>query len=143
VMPPALKGQGRIFSLLARLDAEAAGCDDALLLSTGGEVTEGATWNVFWRRGSTLRTPSEATGLLAGVTRSLVMEIAAGAGYTVEEGVWARPELDDADEIFATMTSLAMVPVRSLDGREPPETGRAVDRLTPLYWDRVREETRG
>lgn len=141
VMPPALKGQGRIFSLLARLDAEAAGCDDALLLSTEGNITEGATWNVFWRKGNRLRTPSEETGLLAGVTRSLVLEIAREAGYTVEEGVWPRAELDDADEAFATMTSLAMVPLRSLDGRPFPEPGRAVEPLTERYWSRVREET--
>ncbi|NIP82394.1 MAG: hypothetical protein GWM90_25480, partial [Gemmatimonadetes bacterium] len=90
VMPPALKGQGRIFSLLATLDAERAGCDEALLLSMDGHITEGSTWNVFWRKGRTLRTPSVRTGLLAGVTRSLVMEIGRASGYRVEEGEWRR-----------------------------------------------------
>ncbi len=138
VMPPALKGQGRIFSLLATLNAEAAGCDEALLLSTAGKITEGATWNVFWRSGRRLRTPAEETGILAGVTRGLVMEVGRAAGYTVEEGVWDRGELDDADEAFATMTSRGLVSLRSLDGRAFPST-EAVDRLTPDYWARVRE----
>lgn len=142
VMPPALKGQGRIFSLLATLDAERAGCDEALLLSTEGHITEGATWNVFWRRGQRIRTPAEETGILAGVTRGLVIEVARRLGYTVEEGVWARDELDDTEEAFATMTSRGLVPLRSLDGRPFPGDG-AAGRLAAAYWDRVREECRG
>lgn len=142
VMPPALKGQGRIFSLLATLDAERAGCDEALLLSTAGHITEGATWNVFWRKGQRIRTPSEETGILAGVTRALVIELARELGYTVEEGVWERSELDDAGEAFATMTSRGLVPLRSLDGRPFAGDG-ATARLAAAYWDRVREECHG
>lgn len=139
VMPPALKGQGRIFSLLATLDAERAGCDEALLLSTEGYITEGATWNVFWRKGERIRTPAEETGILAGVTRSLVIQVAREQGYTVEDGVWERDELDDAEEAFATMTSRGVVPLRSLD-RRPFPGGGTVERLATAYWDRVREE---
>jgi branched-chain amino acid aminotransferase len=140
VLPPALKGQGRIASLLARLEAEDAGCDDALLLSLDGRITEGTTWNVFWRTGTVLRTPESAEGLLPGVTRELVMGLARDAGYVVEEGAWDRTELDHAVEAFATMTSLGIVPVNTLDGRAFPESGDAALRLTPLYWDRVRQE---
>jgi branched-chain amino acid aminotransferase len=143
VLPPALKGQGRVFSLLAALEAEAAGCDDALLLSIDGRITEGTTWNVFWRAGEVLRTPALAEGLLPGVTRELVLDLARQAGYRVEEGAWPRSELDAADEVFATMTSLGIVPVHTLDGRRLPGTGEAVDRLTPAYWGRVRGETHG
>lgn len=140
VMSPQLKGQGRIFSLLATLDAQRAGCDEGLLLSTEGYITEGATWNVFWRRGTEIRTPGVDTGILAGVTRSLVLALAADAGYAVAEGAWRREDLDLADEAFATMTSLGVVPLRSLDGRAFPETGRAAEHLADLYWQRVREE---
>ncbi|MEJ2503781.1 MAG: aminotransferase class IV, partial [Gemmatimonadota bacterium] len=143
VMPPALKGQGRVFSLLAALEAEAAGCDQALLLSTEGHVTEGATWNVFWRRGEVVRTPAASTGLLAGVTRTLVLELVPDAGFRPETGAWDRAELDDADEVFATMTSLGLVPLRTLDGRELTGPRTALERLTRLYWDRVREECHG
>jgi branched-chain amino acid aminotransferase len=142
VLPPMLKGQGRIASLLARLEAEAAGCNDALLLSTDGRITEGTTWNIFWRVGDVVRTPAPTDGLLAGVTRAVVLELAAGAGYTVEEGSWPRAELDAAHEAFATLTSLGLVPIHSLDGRRLPGTGEAADRLTSLYWERVRQETR-
>jgi branched-chain amino acid aminotransferase len=142
VMPPALKGQGRIFSLLATLNAEDAGCDEALLLSTEGRITEGATWNVFWRKGETLRTPAVETGILAGVTRGLVIELARSLGYTVEEGAWDREELDDAAEGFATMTSRGIVSLRSLDGR-PFASTEAAERLTPAYWARVEEARSG
>lgn len=143
VIPAALKGQGRVYALLARLEAERAGADDALLLGVEGTVLEGTTWNVFWRHGRTLRTPAAAAGLLAGVTRGLVLELAVAAGYVVEEGAWPRAELDVAAELFATMTSLGIVPIRSLDGRAPPETGSAARTLADLYWARVREASRG
>jgi branched-chain amino acid aminotransferase len=143
VIPSALKGQGRIYSLLARLEAEEAGCDDALLLSTDGRITEGTTWNVFWRHGRTLRTPAANEGLLPGVTRAMVMELAASAGYTIEEGGWPRSEIEGAHEAFATMTSLGVVPIRSLDGRDFPATGEAAGPLGEQYWERVAEETRG
>jgi branched-chain amino acid aminotransferase len=141
VLPPMLKGQGRISSLLARLEAEAGGCDDALLLSTDGRITEGTTWNVFWRVGTALRTPAPEAGLLAGVTRALVLDLAAAAGLSVEEGAWPRAELDAADEAFATLTSLGLVPIHTLDGARLRGASDAVDRLTPLYWARVRQET--
>lgn len=137
VMPPRLKGQGRVFSLLAALEAEEAGCDQALLLSLDGHITEGATWNVFWRVGNVVRTPSEETGLLPGVTRSLVMEQVRAAGYTLETGVWGREELDAAHEVFGTMTSLGIVPITELDGRPLPEARTASDVIAPRFWDRV------
>ncbi len=143
VMPPQLKGQGRVFSLLASREAERAGCDQALLLSLDGHITEGATWNVFWRHGDIIRTPADSTGILAGVTRSLVMGRVKEAGYILETGVWGRGELEDADEIFGTMTSLGIVPVLELDGRTLPEPRVASDALTPLFWHHASEEQRG
>ena len=139
VMPPELKGQGRIFSLLARIEAERAGCDQALLLAVDGTVTEGATWNVFWRRGQVIRTPSEATGLLAGVTRARVMEQVDRAGFRLETGAWDRSELDSADEVFGTMTSLGLVPITVLDGRRLPEPTRATASLADHVLGELRE----
>jgi branched-chain amino acid aminotransferase len=85
VLPPALKGQGRGSPLLARLEAEAAGCDDALLLSLDGRHHRGHHVERLLAVGDTLRTPAPAEGLLAGVTRELVLDLARG-GVQVEEG---------------------------------------------------------
>lgn len=138
-VPPELKGLGRMYALLARREAAAAGADDALLLDVSGAVAEGPTWNVFWRRGHRVRTPSTAAGVLAGVTRGVVMALAERAGYHVEEGIWTRAELDDVDEIFATMTSVGIVPIRALDGR-PLASREAADRLLAPYRMAMEEE---
>jgi len=142
-VPPELKGLGRMYALLARRESAAAGVDDALLLDTAGAVAEGPTWNVFWRKGERVRTPSTAAGVLAGVTRGIVLELAGGAGYTVEEGVWARAELDSADELFATMTSVGIVPIRALDGRSLPSREAAGRLLAPYHAALEAELARG
>jgi branched-chain amino acid aminotransferase len=138
-VPAQLKSSGRVYSILARLEKRSAGTDDVLLLSAGGDVCEGPTWNVFWRRGSTLRTPSPETGVLEGITRSAIIEIAPAHGLTIEEGEWPRSELDDAEEIFATMSSVGVVPLRSLDGRALPSDA-AARLLQARYWDLVVRE---
>jgi branched-chain amino acid aminotransferase len=140
-LPPQLKGQGRMYAILARLEAEDAGADDALLLSAEGDVAEGPAWNVFWRVGTDLFTPSLEVGVLAGVTRSRILELAPDSGFHVHEGRWRRDVLDRADEIFATMSSQGVVPINRLDGRELPlADASAAARLRPRYWDSVARE---
>ena len=139
-IPAHVKALGRTYSLLARAEAARAGADDALLLGDGGWVCEGPTWNVFWRTGDTLFTPSLDVGVLAGVTRAVLVELAPGAGLAVREGRWDRSVLDGADEIFASMTSAGIVPFRTLDGRTLPAETPAADVLQPAYWSRVKEE---
>jgi 4-amino-4-deoxychorismate lyase len=99
--------------------AEAArrGADDALLLATDGTVLEGAMSNVWWIRGSVLRTPSLDTGILAGVTRAHLLRLAPGAGYRVEEGAWPLPEVMDADEVILSSSVREVVGVIEVDGR--------------------------
>lgn len=125
-VPAQLKAVGRTYALLARLEAADAGVDDVLLLTDQGHICEGPTWNVFWRRGDLLCTPAADAGVLAGVTRAALLELAPAHGLRVREGLFDRSELDHADEIFATMTSVGIVPFRELDGRAlPAETGVA------------------
>jgi branched-chain amino acid aminotransferase len=138
-VPAELKSLGRTWSILARREAAAAGVDDVLLLSAEGYVSEGPTWNVFWRRRDRLFTPSAAAGVLGGITRAAILEIASRAGLAVEEGVWMREALDDADEIFATMSSVGVVSIVALDG-VPVPAGRAA-RLRAMYWELVQSET--
>ena len=132
-MPAQLKAVGRTYALLARHEAVDAGADDVLLLTDHGHVCEGPTWNVFWRRGSTLCTPALAAGVLAGVTRSTLIELAPDLGLRVREELFDRSELDHADEIFATMTSLGVVPFRELDGRSLPSATDTADALQAAY----------
>jgi branched-chain amino acid aminotransferase len=139
-IPSHLKSPGRPYAALARLEAEAAGVDDALLLDDRGHVSEGPTWNVFWRKGRRLFTPSPACGVLEGVTRAAILELADDAGLDAQEGRFQRSELDSADEVFATMSSLGVVTVRTLDGQPFRRSGQAAAELQRRYWDLVAGE---
>jgi len=139
-IPAQLKSLGRPYAIIARHEAIEAGADDALLLDDDGHVCEGPTWNVFWRIGDTLFTPSLDAGVLAGITRTAMLELAPQAGLTPREGLFHRSELDNADEIFATMTSVGVVAVRTLDGRALPDTSTAGAALLPLYQEMARRE---
>ena len=139
-VPAQLKALGRPYSLLARFEARAAGADDALLLTDHGHVCEGPAWNVFWLAGQTLFTPALELGVLAGVTRTVLLDIAPALGFVVRTGAFPRAALDDADEIFATMTSVGIVSIRALDGRVLPAETPAADRLRSAYWDAVARE---
>lgn len=132
--PPQLKAVGRTYALLARMEAAAAGVDDALLLTDHDMVCEGPAWNVFWRRRDALFTPATDAGVLAGVTRSAVLDLADSTGFRVREGLFPRTDLDDADEVFATMTSVGIVSIRRLDRRTLPHDTPAADALQPRYW---------
>ncbi|HEX6063418.1 MAG TPA: aminotransferase class IV [Longimicrobiales bacterium] len=139
-VPAQLKALGRVYAILAALEAERAGVDDALLLTAERKIAEGPTWNFFWRKGRVLRTASLAGGILEGVTRSIIIEIARRAGYQVEEGLWPRAELDTAEEAFATMTSLGVVPIRAIDGRALATD--CAPQFQRRYWDLVGAELR-
>jgi branched-chain amino acid aminotransferase len=139
-LPEGVKTPGRLHGILARIEAADAGADDALLLATDGAVAEGPTWNVFWRRGDQLFTPAIEVGVLGGVTRSVVLGLARELGCTAIEGRFPRADLDAAGEVFASMTSLGIVPFNGLDGRTLPVADALAGRLQQRYWERVREE---
>ena len=112
----------------------------ALLLSSAGDVAEGTAWNVFWRSGDTLCTPSLEVGVLDGITRATLLTLAAAHGLVVSEGRWPRAALDDADELFATMSSLGIVPIRRLDDRSFDPASPAATTLADAYWRTVARE---
>jgi 4-amino-4-deoxychorismate lyase len=101
----------------ARRAAEAAGADDALFVAAG-RVLDCATANIWWATGDVLQTPAVGPGVLPGVTRSLLLELAG----CVEDG-HAFDDLLSADEAFTTSSIREVMPVISVDGR-PIGTGR-------------------
>lgn len=142
-VPAQLKGIGRPWAVLARNEARSRGADDALLLSPDGFITEGPTWNVFWRRGSTLFTPGLAAGVLGGITRAAVLELAPRRGLRIEEVMATHAELATAAEIFATMSSVGIVSFNRLDGRPLRPTRAAARALQRDYWRLVGRECGG
>jgi len=141
-VPSQLKALGRVYAILAHLEAEDAGTDDALLLTADGAIAEGPTWNFFWRSGSVLRTAALAGGVLEGITRSIILDLARSLGYEIEEGHWPPTDLLTADEAFASMTSVGIVPIRSLDGKRF-EADDCASLLQQKYWEFVTAELGG
>ena len=98
-------------------DAHAAGYDDAILLTGDGHVAEASAANLFVVVGSEVATPPLTDDVLAGITRSAIMQIAADAGFEVVERRIDRSELYLADEVFLTGTGVQVAPVSSIDDR--------------------------
>jgi branched-subunit amino acid aminotransferase/4-amino-4-deoxychorismate lyase len=112
---------------MAAQDAAAErGADDALLVAHDRTVLEAPTANVWWREGERLLTPSLELPILAGVTRAVVLELAPGAGFEVEEGSFPLERLVSADEVFLTSSIREVMPVSAVDGAPIPTGGAAV-----------------
>jgi branched-subunit amino acid aminotransferase/4-amino-4-deoxychorismate lyase len=110
------KTSNKLPQVLARAEADEAGADEALLLNTDGYVAEGTSSNVFWIKRGVLYTPLLAAGMLPGVTRAIVFEIAAGLGVRIREENVRLKEFALADGIFLSLTSRGIVEARELDG---------------------------
>ena len=118
-IPPTGKGTGQyVNSSLSKVAALKAGYDEAILLSPAGNVVQGTGENIFVVQGRTLVTPPTQDGLLAGITRDSVMQIARDQGYEVVEHSLVRTDLYLADEAFFTGTAAEIVPISEVDDRK-------------------------
>jgi aminodeoxychorismate lyase len=102
--------------VLARAEADAAGRDEALMLNTNGETVEGASSNLFWIREGTVCTPPLASGILAGVTRLVVIEICGKLGLTVRETGITPAALKEVEGVFLSLSSWGVVEIGEVDG---------------------------
>jgi branched-chain amino acid aminotransferase len=125
--------------ILAKLEAKAAGYDEAILLNTTGIVSEGPGENIFRVRNGVLSTPPASSGILRGVTRDTVVRLAREAGISFQGTGFTREELFTAEELFYTGTAAGLTPIREVDGR-PIGTGTypVTQRLQGLYNDALR-----
>ena len=122
----------KLAQVLARAEADAAGADEALLLNTDGSVVEGATSNLFWIERKTVCTPPLATGILAGVTRAVILEICRKHNLSVREKKITPRQLARADGVFLSLSSYGIVEARSLDGKRLKQSP-LVARLAGAY----------
>jgi branched-chain amino acid aminotransferase len=114
---PRLKSLNYLNNVLAQIEAVNCGFNEAIMLSGDGYVAEATGDNVFLVRRGALKTPSNDMGILQGVTRDTVIELARQRGIGVEETRLTRHELYTADECFLTGTAAEIVPVIKVDGR--------------------------
>jgi branched-chain amino acid aminotransferase len=136
---PAIKASNLLNNALATREAYALGAFEAILLNTRGEVAEGAGSNVFIVKGGRLLTPPLSCGLLAGITRELVLEIAGALGVPFEERVLTADDLKAADELFITSTLKELAPMVTLDGAPigPGTPGPVTKALLKAYRARI------
>jgi branched-chain amino acid aminotransferase len=114
---PRVKSLNYLNNILAKIEATRAGCPEALMLNHLGEVAECTGDNVFLVKHGLLRTPPINAGILEGITRDTVIELAQAAGITVQEVALTRHDVYTADEIFLTGTGAEIIPVVKVDGR--------------------------
>ena len=114
---PAIKSLNYLNNILAKIEANNAGVEEAVMLNAEGFVAEGTADNIFIIKQGALLTPPLSAGALYGVTRGTVMDLAAQAGMKVAEQNLTRYDLFNADECFLTGTGAEIMPVIKIDGR--------------------------
>jgi branched-subunit amino acid aminotransferase/4-amino-4-deoxychorismate lyase len=115
---PGVKSTSYAVNMAAEAEAKRRGADEAVFVDADGVVLEGTVTNVWWRRGDALFTPALELGILAGVTRAALIELARADGFAVEEGVYGLHELLGAEEAFTSSSVREVMPLVDVDGRE-------------------------
>ncbi|MXV63766.1 aminodeoxychorismate lyase [Natronorubrum sp. JWXQ-INN-674] len=139
-VPAAAKTHNYLNGILARAELrendQPSDADEALMSDLEGHVAEGATSNLFFVRDGAVHTPTTDGSVLPGITRAIVLELAAEAGIPVREDRYVLADVLEADEAFLTNRTWELRPVASVNGRDIGG-GPITDRLTRLYDERV------
>ncbi len=114
---PRIKSLNYLNNILAKIEANLSKSPEAVLLNQEGYVTEGTGDNIFILQKGILKTPPLFVGVLEGITRNTVLELAGKMGIKTSEELFTRHDLYTADECFLTGTAAEIVPVRMVDGR--------------------------
>jgi len=132
---PAIKSLNYLNNILAKIEANNAGVEEAIMLNAEGFVAECTGDNIFIVRNGALFTPPLSAGALYGITRQTVMELAEQTGVKVSEPNLTRYDLFCADECFITGTAAEIVPVVKIDGRVigSGKPGKLTLKLTEEY----------
>jgi branched-chain amino acid aminotransferase len=120
-------------------EARQGGYDEVLLLNERGEAAECTTANIFAVRNGRVSTPPLSSGCLEGITRSVLLEIGAGAGVPVEERVLRPQELFAADEVFISSTNRSLLGIGELAGHKYSAPGPVTLKLEQVFNANVAE----
>jgi branched-chain amino acid aminotransferase len=115
---PRIKSLNFLNNILAKIEAKKQGAYEAVMLNARGKLTEGTICNLFFYRDGVVCTPSVACGILDGITRGIVIELAGREGLNVREGAFTRADLYSAEEVFVTNTTMEVMPVSKVDSQK-------------------------
>jgi branched-chain amino acid aminotransferase len=139
-LDPKIHHNNLLPSILAKIEANVAGADDAVMLDHRGFIAETNATHIFFAAGEELRTPTTVS-CPEGITRAAVLDLASAAGIACVTGDFTLPQLYTADEAFVTGTMGGLAPVLAVDGRViSAGPGPLTKRLTGLYADLTRRE---
>ncbi|MBA3317298.1 MAG: branched-chain-amino-acid transaminase [Gemmatimonadales bacterium] len=116
-LSPRVKSLNYLPHILAKIEGIHSGADEVLMLDSEGHVAEGSGQNIFVVKNGAIRTPAPYAGILKGVTRDVVIELAREAGYQMQETMLNRYDVYTADEAFFTGTASELIAIRQVDGR--------------------------
>jgi len=116
-LSPRVKSLNYLAHILAKIEGIHSGADEVLMLDSEGHVAEGSGQNIFVVKNGVIRTPTAYAGILKGVTRDVVIELARQAGYDMQETMLNRYDVYTADEAFFTGTASELIAIRQVDGR--------------------------
>ena len=133
---PRIKSLNFLNNILAKIEAKKQGAYEAVMLNARGKLTEGTICNLFFYREGVVCTPSVACGILDGITRGIVIELAGREGLNVREGAFTRADLYSAEEVFVTNTTMEVMPVSKVDSQKYP-VGRISRLLRTFYRQEV------
>jgi len=138
-LSPSIKGTNFLNNILAKIEATRAGAYEAVMLNWEGCVAEGTISNIFFVTSGVLVTPSLQTGILEGVTRGLVLDLARKEKIETREALIRPEELLNADECFITNTTVEIMPATSVDGKRigPGKPGPTTGALRVAYKNEV------
>jgi len=139
-LDPAIKSLNLLNSFLARREAARAGARDAVMLNPEGKVAEGVASNVFFVRRGVLCTPALRAGILEGITRGIVLDLAGRLGIPVREGLFRPAALLGAEEVFLTASTIELLPLAALGARRYPAARPVTRALQAAYRVTVADE---
>jgi branched-chain amino acid aminotransferase len=145
-LSPAIKSGNLLNNILGSFEAREKGVDEGIMLNRRGQITEGTMTNIFMVAGGTIRTAPLEAGILPGITRGFVLEMAADAGLPTLETAFSPEEFRNSDEAFLTGTTRGILPIIAVDdapigaGR-PGEVTRRLIRLFDEAEDRLGSAT--
>lgn len=142
-LDPRIKSLGKyICNILAKLEANRVNAGEGLMLNVEGYVAEATGDNIFIVKDGKIYTPPTSAGILEGITRNTVIELAREAGYEVIEKMMTLFDVYTADECFLTGTAAEVIPVVSVDGRRIGEgrPGEVTNKLIHAFRALTRTE---
>jgi len=133
---PRIKSLNFLNNILAKIEAKKRNAYEAVMLNANGKLTEGTISNIFFYKDGILCTPSLECGILDGITRGMIIELARKEDLKLKEGKFTKKDIYSAEEVFITNTTMEVMPISKVDDRIYP-VGNIAKLLRKIYRQEV------